>query len=136
MNEKAVDKVMAKEEDWTRQYERDYSCKEYSRDAFSTVMYPEAGTGSLVAVNYCSLAAGGEMGEIQNKLKKVWRGDKPLDSELRAALADEAGDVLWYLDRLAVELGFNGLDDIAKMNIKKLKDRRARNMTKGDGDKR
>lgn len=116
--------------------EHDYTCKQYSKDAFSTVMYPEAGTGSLVAVNYCALAAGGEMGEIQNKLKKVWRGDKPLDAELRASLADEAGDVLWYLDRLAVELGYDGLEAIAKMNIAKLRDRRARNMTKGDGDKR
>ena len=132
LNAKLVDKAMAKTESWLG----DYTCKEYSRDAFSTVMYPEAGTGSLLAVNYCTLAAGGEMGEIQNKLKKVWRGDKPLDAELKATLADEAGDVLWYLDRLAVELGYNGLEDIAKMNIAKLRDRRARNMTKGDGDKR
>lgn len=133
---KAVDKVMAKEEDWTRHYERDYTFKEYSKDAFSTVMYPESGTGSLLAVNYCALAAVGEAGEIANKLKKVWRGDKPLDAELKAALASELGDVLWYIDRLAVELGYNGLEDVAKMNIAKLRDRRSRNMTMGDGDKR
>lgn len=130
--QRAIDAAMADEKNWTG----DYTCKQYSKDAFSTVMYPEAGTGSLVAVNYCALAAGGEMGEIQNKLKKVWRGDKPLDAELKATLADEAGDVLWYLDRLAVELGYNGLEDLAKMNIAKLRDRRQRGKTMGDGDNR
>lgn len=117
--------------------EQQYTFREYSKDAFSTVMYPEAGQGTLPALNYTVLAAGGEMGEIQNKLKKVWRGDKPLDDELRAAMADEVGDVLWYLDRTMVELGYpEGLEAAAKMNIAKLRDRRARNKTKGDGDKR
>jgi NTP pyrophosphatase (non-canonical NTP hydrolase) len=133
LSPKAVDKVMAKEKDWTGEY----TFKEYSKDAFSTVMYPEAGTGSLVALNYTILAAVGEAGETANKLKKVWRGDKPLDAELKAALADEVGDVLWYLDRVMIELGYpEGLDAAAKMNIAKLRDRRSRNMTKGDGDKR
>jgi len=117
--------------------EQQYSFKEYTKDAYSTVMYPEAGQGTLNALNYTVLAAVGEAGELANKLKKVWRGDKPLDADLKAAMADEVGDVLWYLDRTMVELGYpEGLEAAAKMNIAKLKDRRARNQTKGDGDKR
>lgn len=130
--QRAIDAAMADEKDWTG----DYTCKQYSKDAFSTVMYPESGTGSLVAVNYCALAAVGEAGEIANKLKKVWRGDKPLDADLKAALISEIGDVIWYLDRLSVELGYNGLEDAAKINIAKLKDRRERGKTMGDGDLR
>ena len=117
--------------------EQHYTFREYSKDAFSTVMYPEAGKGTLPAINYTILALVGEAGETANKLKKVWRGDKPLDAELKAALADEIGDVLWYADRALVELGYpEGLEAAAKMNIAKLKDRRERGKTKGDGDKR
>ncbi len=117
--------------------EQHYTFREYSRRAHSTVMYPESGTGSLVALNYTVLAAVGEAGEIANKLKKVWRGDKPLTPELKAAMADEIGDVLWYLDRAMVELGYpEGLEAAAKMNNVKLEDRRSRKTTQGDGDNR
>jgi len=50
-------------------------------------------------------------------------------------LADETGDVLWYLAMLSMELGFS-LDQIASANIAKLGDRMSRGAIRGDGDKR
>ena len=47
----------------------------------------------------------------------------------------EAGDVLWYVTALAGDLGY-ALEDIATMNIDKLRDRKDRDMIHGSGDER
>ena len=98
-----------------------------------TGLYPEANTGSLVAVNYCMLGLG-EAGECQGKLKKVWRGDVTLDQQ-REALLDELGDTLWYVVRGAKELGLS-FEDLIRRNGDKVLDRKARNVTRGSGDNR
>jgi NTP pyrophosphatase (non-canonical NTP hydrolase) len=63
------------------------------------------------AIQYCLLGAIGEAGEVANQVKKILRDD---DGELtearRIKLIDEAGDVCWYVTRLATELGHD-LDD-------------------------
>jgi NTP pyrophosphatase (non-canonical NTP hydrolase) len=51
------------------------------------------------------------------------------------ALALELGDVLWYVSVLAGELGFD-LQEVAKMNLQKLRDRRERGVLQGSGDNR
>lgn len=105
----------------------------YHQVTDQTALYPEAGTGSLVAINYCCLGLG-EAGEAQGKLKKVWRDDKTLD-EARLEILDECGDTLWYITRICRENGI-GLDDLIRRNGHKVLDRKARGVTRGSGDKR
>lgn len=107
--------------------------EEYEAFTETTGLYPEANTGSLIAINYVCLGLG-EAGECQGKLKKVWRGDLPLEEQL-PAMIDEAGDVLWYLTRLSIELGV-GLTGLMDRNMAKLRDRKARGVIRGSGDKR
>lgn len=98
-----------------------------------TALYPEKGSGSLTAVTYCALGLG-EAGEVQGKLKKVWRGDKTLE-ENREALLDELGDTLWYVVRMAMELG-GSLQHLLNRNGRKLLSRKLRGTLQGSGDNR
>ncbi len=59
----------------------------YGAQTASTAIYPEAGTGSPLAIAYCVLGLNGEIAEY-----------------LEAQTADESGDVWWYVARLAAEL--------------------------------
>lgn len=91
----------------------------YQQTTRSTAIYPEAGTGSVLALAYVGLGLG-EVGEIQGKLKKVLRDDAgQLSQEKREALVGELGDVLWYCARLADELGVS-LSQVADLNLGKL----------------
>lgn len=95
-----------------------------------TGLYPEGGTGSLAAVEYCALGLG-EAGEVQGKVKKVKRGDKSLN-EMREGILDELGDTLWYVVRTADELG-ESFQQLIDRNANKVHDRFLRGVTKGDG---
>lgn len=59
---------------------------------------------------------GGEAGEILEMLKKHLYHGHPLDL---VKLADELGDLLWYIAAHATEYGLE-LDEIAAANIDKL----------------
>ena len=108
---------------------------DYDTAAEVTAIYPEAGTGSVAAVTYLALGLG-ETGEIQGKVKKVLRDDNgELSEARREGILAEMGDVLWYLSRLAVELGYS-LSDVAAANIEKLADRDSRGGLSGSGDNR
>ena len=95
-----------------------------------TAIYPNKGSNFV----YPALGLGGETGEVQEKVKKILRGDTTVD-EAKEDLKKEIGDVLWYLTQLSTELGLS-LEDIAKENIVKLFDRRSRGVLKGSGDNR
>ena len=82
--------------------------------------------------NYPFFALGEETGEVLGKIAKSLRGDKELVPE---EVAKELGDVLWCLQECAANLGFS-LEKIASMNLKKLTDRKERDVIKGDGDDR
>lgn len=85
---------------------------------------------------YPTLGLGNEAGEVQGKVKKVLRDkDGVFDEESKKAIADELGDVLWYLAALADDLGW-GLDAIAQLNLTKLDSRRERGVIQGSGDNR
>ena len=85
---------------------------------------------------YPALGLGNEVGEVQGKIKKVLRDNEGIfNLENRKPIADEIGDVLWYIAALAEDLGFT-LDEIAEINITKLEDRRARGVIQGSGDQR
>jgi len=104
---------------------------EYEQLAAKFALYPEAGSGSPLALAYCALGLTGEAGEYSEKVKKLIRDGK-LDKPLSAK---ELGDVLWYLTASAKELGYT-LSDIAEINIVKLQDRADRNVLQGNGDER
>lgn len=94
---------------------------QYERLAGSTALYN--GRGTTQGLIYAAMALGGEVGELQNLVKKGLRGDYVSIEVWMAAhksgLADELGDVLWYVTALAYELGYS-LDEIAEMNLAKL----------------
>ena len=60
----------------------------------------------------------GEVGEVHSLFQKVYQGHE-LDTE---HLKKEIGDVLWFVTELCTACGFK-LNDIAEMNIDKLKNR-------------
>lgn len=84
----------------------------------------------------------GEAGEVAEKIKKHLRGDaahNPMerpDILLRnEEIGKELGDVLFYLTYLANYHGMT-LDDVMHLNKRKLNQRRADNVQRGDGDNR
>jgi len=60
-----------------------------------------------------------EAGECQNKIKKYLYHLHPMNI---AEIAEELGDILWYIAALATTLKLD-LGEIAQQNIKKLKKR-------------
>jgi len=104
---------------------------DYQEDAVKTAIY---GEGDLIL--YPTLGLVNEAGEVAGKVKKVLRdNDGEFDEERVNALADEIGDVLWYMAALARDIGWT-LDSIAQKNLAKLKDRQERGVIKGSGDTR
>jgi NTP pyrophosphatase (non-canonical NTP hydrolase) len=75
-----------------------------------------------------------EVGEIFGVIKRMRRNDYPVE-EAKAKLSKEFGDALWYLVSMMEDWGFQ-LEDIAKINLDKLTDRRERKVLKGSGDSR
>lgn len=104
---------------------------DYQTKALSTAVYPLDKEIIYPALGLC-----GEAGEVAEKIKKVLRdGGSFKDSETMEEIAKELGDVLWYLSAIAHDLGFT-LDDIARINIRKLADRKKRKVLSGSGDNR
>lgn len=99
-----------------------------------TAIYPDVNKRTPNGINYTVLGLAGEAGELSNSWKKVIRD--PKDAALhKEHMRYELGDVLWYVARLAAELGMT-LNDVAKANLDKLNDRSARGKLMGTGDKR
>lgn len=110
--------------------------REYALAIESVARYPGAGEGSVTALTYVALGIAGEAGEFADKVKKILRDDASVISlEAAKALIAELGDVLWYVSRAATELGVP-LSLVAEGNVKKLYDRRDRNVLGGSGDNR
>ena len=102
---------------------------QYQKKTRETAVYPIAS-----AIEYTALGLSSEAGEVAGTVKKYLRRD--FDKiELSNRLEAELGDVLWYAARLADELNLD-LAGIARLNLEKLEDRKARNVIKGDGDNR
>ncbi len=104
----------------------------YQDAARQTALYPDAGSNPI----YPTLGLTGEAGEVADKVKKVLRDrDGHFDDQIRAEIALELGDVLWYVAQLASEMGYD-LEEVANQNLQKLRDRSARGQLKGSGDHR
>lgn len=104
---------------------------DYQKEAQKTAIYPNDNN-----ITYLALAVCGEAGELADKVKKVLR-DKhgQFYKPDMVAIALELGDVMWYIANLAHSLGFK-LEDIAKMNLDKIRDRVERGTLHGSGDNR
>lgn len=104
---------------------------EYQRQTIRTAMYPEAGRCTEKELNYLVIGLVGEAGELANKYKKMLRHAyielenyktitmAPGQAEI---LADELGDVLWYMARICTTLGFS-IEEVAQLNSDKLRNR-------------
>lgn len=106
---------------------------EYQKRSLETAVH-----GDKYKIIYPAIGIGNESGEILGKIKKWMRGDDgdgDMSNERKDAIKDELGDVLWYMAVLAHDLGIE-FDDVAKINVAKLKSRKERGVIKGDGDKR
>lgn len=105
---------------------------EYQRQSRKTAQYPDAGKNFV----YPTLGLAGESGEVAEKIKKVLRDKRGVvDEETAQLIAQELGDVLWYIAQLATELGLS-LDEIARHNLDKLASRLRRGVISGEGDTR
>jgi NTP pyrophosphatase (non-canonical NTP hydrolase) len=110
--------------------------EQYQLNTAKTAIYPDAGEGTLIAVNYVTIGLANESGEVLGKVKKAWRDDdRKITDERREMILDEAGDVLWYLARVADELGVS-LQQIADRNLEKLFGRLERGTLGGSGENR
>lgn len=122
----------------------DFNFEDYSEQAYSTAQYPNKGSNLV----YPAIKLAGEAGETADKIGKHWRNKFSPDQEPEFAmsaasytkeqkeeLVKELGDVLWYINAIAVELGVS-LEHVARTNIEKLAGREARGTIKSSGDNR
>jgi NTP pyrophosphatase (non-canonical NTP hydrolase) len=104
---------------------------EYQRLSRQTAAYPREAW-----LSYPALGLAGEAGEVAEHVKKSLRDDGGVVShERRLALTKELGDVLWYAAQLATELDLE-LDEVARINLDKLRSRQQRGVLSGSGDER
>lgn len=105
--------------------------KEYSERAIATATY---GLGDSII--YPTLGLNGEAGEVAEKVKKVLRDKHGVfDEEIKYDMAREIGDIIWYCNALARDIGYS-LEEIMDMNIVKLESRKLRGVISGSGDNR
>jgi NTP pyrophosphatase (non-canonical NTP hydrolase) len=107
------------------------SLEEYQEWTNKTAIYPKD-----EPLYYTVLGLVNEAGEVAGVVKKIMRDDnKIVTPEKREKIIAECGDVMWYLARIAQELGFS-LEEVIQKNHDKLEDRLARNVIQGSGDNR
>lgn len=86
-------------------------------NTYSALAMRTAGTKDPLMNGLLGLA--GETGEVVDYMKKVLFHDKQFD---RSVLIKEAGDCVWYLNLVLVEMGITW-DEVLEANIKKLEAR-------------
>jgi NTP pyrophosphatase (non-canonical NTP hydrolase) len=106
---------------------------EYQKQALTTA---HNSYEPLMQQTIWAMGVAGEAGEVVEKWKKIvaYKEGKISDED-RADLAKELGDVVWYIAVMADSLGLS-LEDVMQRNVKKLQDRKQRNVIKGAGDNR
>ena len=110
-----------------------WTFRDYQKQAATTAVYPKIMGNNLI---YPVIGLGGEVGEFQNKFKKVFRDkDAKISPQMKADLVDELGDVLWYMSQIATELGVD-FNQVVETNVNKLAARRAKGTIHGSGDQR
>ena len=106
--------------------------KTYQKKARLTAQYPNLGSNNI----YPTLGLVGEAGEVAEKVKKVIRDKNGVfDDESKKGIKKELGDVLWYLSNLCNEFNFS-FEEVALLNLEKLKLRASKGKISGSGDDR
>jgi NTP pyrophosphatase (non-canonical NTP hydrolase) len=104
---------------------------QYQDQAIQTAIY---GIGSTIV--YPTLGLAGEAGEVANKVKKVLRDNNGVfTDEVKKELKKEIGDCLWYIAALCRDIDCT-MEEVATLNLDKLKSRMERNTIAGSGDNR
>lgn len=80
---------------------------DYQKQAYEFAVYPQEYKVTYPALGLCN-----EAGELCGKVKKWLRGD--YEELPRQAIADELGDVLWYLAALCTDMNINLANCIAQ----------------------
>ena len=94
--------------------------KRYQERSGLTRKQSTRGHPGMAPLVYVAMGLGSEVGEVQNEIKKQFRDDGgDLTEDRRERLADEAGDVLWYLAQICEEIGVP-LEQVAQKNLEKL----------------
>lgn len=109
---------------------------EYQLWTRTTAKYPKEPVEFEPSLPYLVMGLAGEAGEVANKYKKIIR-DKSgkIDESDRYDIISELGDILWYIARVADEMGVT-FEDIANDNYEKLESRMNRGVIGGSGDHR
>lgn len=92
--------------------------------------------GVIPQVCFSSITLAEEAGEYCGKVKRMYREHRgnPTPEAIDQA-AKELGDVLWSVAKSAGDIGFS-LEDIARINLRKLSKRAAEGKLFGTGDDR
>lgn len=116
------------------------SMLEYSGAALEHAVYPyfpDVSVDGHRIPMYPILKLAGEAGEFVEKIGKIIRNrtDSEGTNIDRVDLLLELGDVLWYINACAFELGYS-LDEVATANLHKLRMRKENGTLRGSGDHR
>lgn len=105
----------------------------YQKESVKTATFPDIGG---VKYLYPVLGLAGETGELVDKVKKLHRDNNGIiTEEWKTSILFEMSDVLWYLSNLCTVLEVP-FEQVARMNLEKLADRKKRNVIHGSGDNR
>lgn len=100
---------------------------EYEKRAFARHL--------LVQLPYVAIALCEESGEIAGKVKRLLRDDPELTTEKKKQIAEEVADVLFYLDWIAFNIGYD-LQECYNFGAKKFDRRKINGTLHGSGDSR
>ena len=105
---------------------------EYQAEALKTAVYQNILTHTTLnlRIMYTALGLNGEAGEVAELIKKMVRDETALEDN-RGKIAQELGDVLWYIANLGNEIGVS-LETIALANLHKLDKRKQTGTLKGE----
>jgi NTP pyrophosphatase (non-canonical NTP hydrolase) len=104
---------------------------DYQNKVMETAIFPDIGPYGAA---YPFIGMAGELGEVCEKYKKFMRdGGDPLIFE--QTIKKEFGDLLWYVAAACHCIGIS-LQEVAEINIAKLKSRQERGVLQGSGDNR
>lgn len=110
----------------------DYSNQVITTDLFAS-KHPEASHPAFMSK---VLGLVGEAGEVAEKFKKILRDKEgKLNDQDKQEIAKELGDVLWYINAIAMYMDIP-LQEVAATNLDKVLSRKARGVRQGSGDNR
>lgn len=109
---------------------------EYQKQALTTAYTDPKYKDTLMDKTIWAMGVAGEAGEVVEKWKKMVAYNKgDINTEFLEDMKKELGDVVWYIAVLANSLGIS-FEEIMQLNVKKLQDRKRRDVIKGKGDNR